>query len=163
MAFATLKLHQLLLKGLKDLGFRHPTPIQLAAIPSGLDGRDVLASAMTGSGKTVAFLLPILHRLIGRPRGATRAADEPVENGKKKGDGLPAAGHRRREHIAAVEARWNRGELDRGGMAKPEVLQALQQELVELQRGKRHVPLSTGTIRVAGYQNPVHIATIDVR
>jgi ATP-dependent RNA helicase RhlE len=73
MAFAALKLHQLLLKGLKDLGFRHPTPIQLAAIPPGLDGRDVLASAMTGSGKTVAFLLPILHRLIGRPRGATRA------------------------------------------------------------------------------------------
>ena len=73
MAFAALTLHPLLLKGLKDLGFRHPTPIQLAAIPPGLDGRDVLASAMTGSGKTVAFLLPILHRLIGRPRGATRA------------------------------------------------------------------------------------------
>ena len=73
MAFAALKLHQLLLQGLKDLGFRHPTPIQLAAIPPGLDGRDVFASAMTGSGKTVAFLLPILHRLIGRPRGATRA------------------------------------------------------------------------------------------
>jgi ATP-dependent RNA helicase RhlE len=73
MAFAALKLHQLLLQGLKDLGFRHPTPIQLAAIPPGLDGRDVLASAMTGSGKTVAFLLPILHRLIGRPRGGTRA------------------------------------------------------------------------------------------
>jgi ATP-dependent RNA helicase RhlE len=73
MAFAALKLHPLLLKGLKDLGFRHPTPIQLAAIPPGLDGRDVLASAMTGSGKTVAFLLPILHRLIGRSRGATRA------------------------------------------------------------------------------------------
>jgi ATP-dependent RNA helicase RhlE len=73
MPFAALKLHQALLKGLKDLGFRHPTPIQLAAIPPGLDGRDVLASAMTGSGKTVAFLLPILHRLISRPRGATRA------------------------------------------------------------------------------------------
>lgn len=83
-----------------------------------------------------------------RPRGAARTADEPVENWKKKGDGLPAAGHRRREHIAAVEARWNRGELDRGGMAKPEVLQALQQGLVELQRGKRHVPLSTGMIRM---------------
>src|SRR5204863_713961 len=73
MAFAAMTLHKLLLQGLKDLGFRHPTPIQLAAIPPGLDGRDVLASAMTGSGKTVAFLLPMLHRLIGRPRGATRA------------------------------------------------------------------------------------------
>src|SRR5579862_3244508 len=73
MPFAALKLHPSLLQGVKDLGFRQPTPIQLAAIPPGLDGRDVLASAMTGSGKTAAFLLPILHRLIGGPRGRTRA------------------------------------------------------------------------------------------
>src|SRR5262249_4409511 len=73
MAFAALKLHPLLLKGLKDLGFRHPTPIQLAAIPPGLDGRDVLAPATPRRAKTAPYLLPILHRLIGRPRGATRA------------------------------------------------------------------------------------------
>jgi ATP-dependent RNA helicase RhlE len=72
MPFTALKLHPTLLQGLKDLGFRRPTPIQIAAIPPALEGRDVLASAMTGSGKTAAFLLPILHRLIGRPRGATR-------------------------------------------------------------------------------------------
>src|SRR4051794_8231615 len=72
MPFTALKLHPTLLEGLKDLGFRRPTPIQIAAIPPALEGRDVLASAMTGSGKTAAFLLPILHRLIARPRGATR-------------------------------------------------------------------------------------------
>ena len=54
---------RLLLKGLKDLGFARPTPIQADAIPPALAGRDVLACAMTGSGKTAAFLLPILHRL----------------------------------------------------------------------------------------------------
>src|SRR6266508_5391162 len=73
MPFTALKLHPTLLQGLKDLGFRRPTSIQAEAIPPGLEGKDLLASAMTGSGKTAAFLLPILHKLIGRPRGSTRA------------------------------------------------------------------------------------------
>jgi len=71
--FSSLKLHPDLLKGIKELGFIRPTPIQEAAIPPALAGRDVLACAMTGSGKTAAFLLPILHKLIARPRGVTRA------------------------------------------------------------------------------------------
>jgi ATP-dependent RNA helicase RhlE len=73
VAFGSLKLHPDLLKGVKELGFVRPTPIQSDAIPPAIDGRDVLACAMTGSGKTVAFLLPILQRLMSRPRGATRA------------------------------------------------------------------------------------------
>jgi ATP-dependent RNA helicase RhlE len=71
--FSTLKLDPALLKALKELGFTRPTPIQTDAIPPALAGRDVLACAMTGSGKTYAFLLPILHRLLERPRGRTRA------------------------------------------------------------------------------------------
>jgi ATP-dependent RNA helicase RhlE len=71
--FSSLQLHPSLLKGIKELGFARPTPIQADAIPPALEGRDVLACAMTGSGKTAAFLLPILHRLIGKPRGTTRA------------------------------------------------------------------------------------------
>ncbi len=73
MPFNSLKLHPTLLKGIKELGFPRPTPVQSTAIPPALEGRDVLACAMTGSGKTAAFLLPILHRLIDRPRGKTRA------------------------------------------------------------------------------------------
>src|SRR3990172_4397024 len=73
MPFTGLKLHATLLLGLKDLGFRRPTAIQAEAIPPALEGRDLLASAMTGSGKTAAFLLPIQHKLIDRPRGVTRA------------------------------------------------------------------------------------------
>ncbi len=73
MPFSGLKLHPDLLKGIRELGFTRPTPIQTAAIPPALAGRDVLACAMTGSGKTAAFLLPILSRLIGKPRGVTRA------------------------------------------------------------------------------------------
>jgi ATP-dependent RNA helicase RhlE len=73
MPFARLGLHADLLKGIRELGFTRPTPIQDQAIPPALEGRDLLACAMTGSGKTAAFLLPILHRLIGKPRRITRA------------------------------------------------------------------------------------------
>src|SRR5687767_729623 len=72
MPFSSLKLHPALLKAVRELGFARPTPIQAEAIPPGLAGRDVLACAMTGSGKTAAFLLPILHQLIDRPRRTTR-------------------------------------------------------------------------------------------
>src|SRR5882762_11244098 len=73
MPFTSLGLHPDLLKGIRELGFTRPTPIQDQAIPPALEGRDLLACAMTGSGKTAAFLLPILHRLMGKPRGTTRA------------------------------------------------------------------------------------------
>jgi ATP-dependent RNA helicase RhlE len=71
--FSSLNLDPSLLKGLKELGFVRPTPIQADAIPPAVAGRDVLACASTGSGKTAAFLLPILDKLIKRPRGTTRA------------------------------------------------------------------------------------------
>src|SRR5437764_3468558 len=73
MPFTQLKLHPDLLRGVKDLGFTRPTAIQADAIPPALAGHDLLACATTGSGKTAAFLLPILNGLIGKPRGTTRA------------------------------------------------------------------------------------------
>src|SRR6476661_1819722 len=73
MPFAAFKLHPDLLRGTKELGFTRATPIQEQAIPPALEGRDVLACAMTGSGKTAAFLLPLLHRIAAKPRGTTRA------------------------------------------------------------------------------------------
>jgi ATP-dependent RNA helicase RhlE len=71
--FSDFGLHPDLLRGVETLGFTQPTPIQQDAIPPAMAGRDVLACAMTGSGKTAAFLLPILHRLMDKPRGTTRA------------------------------------------------------------------------------------------
>ncbi len=73
MSFTSFDLHPSLLRGVADLGFTVPTPIQRDAIPPALLGRDVLACAMTGSGKTAAFALPILNRLLGQKRGTTRA------------------------------------------------------------------------------------------
>jgi ATP-dependent RNA helicase RhlE len=71
--FTSLKLHPSLVKSIRELGFARPTPVQADAIPPALAGRDVLACAQTGSGKTAAFLLPILHNLMEKPRGRTRA------------------------------------------------------------------------------------------
>jgi len=71
--FNNLELHPSLQRGISDLGFVRPTPIQLEAIPPGLAGSDVLACAMTGSGKTAAFLLPIMQQILAHPRRATRA------------------------------------------------------------------------------------------
>jgi ATP-dependent RNA helicase RhlE len=62
-----------LLRAVHDLKFTEPTPIQILSIPPALAGRDVLASAETGSGKSAAFGLPILNKLIDMPRGKTRA------------------------------------------------------------------------------------------
>ncbi len=73
MPFSTFGLHPDLLRGIKELGFKRPTPIQNDAIPPAMAGKDVLAAAATGSGKTAAFVLPILHRLIDKKRGTTRA------------------------------------------------------------------------------------------
>ena len=71
--FDAFDLDPKLLRGVADLGFDAPTPIQQKAIPPGIEGRDLLACAMTGSGKTAAFLLPILESLMDAPKGATRA------------------------------------------------------------------------------------------
>jgi ATP-dependent RNA helicase RhlE len=71
--FSTLKLDASLLKAVKELGYTRPTPVQAEAIPPALAGQDILACAMTGSGKTAAFLLPVISGLIGRPRKTTRA------------------------------------------------------------------------------------------
>ena len=66
-SFADLGLDQELLTELATLGYEEPTPIQKAAIPPLVEGRDLLGQAATGTGKTAAFALPMLHRL-GRER-----------------------------------------------------------------------------------------------
>jgi len=73
MPFSSFGLHPDVVKGVREMGFTRPTPIQADAIPPALAGRDLLACAVTGSGKTAAFLLPILQRLLPKPRRATRA------------------------------------------------------------------------------------------
>ena len=73
MPFKTLGLHPSLVRATQDLEYKEPTPVQAGAIPPALAGRDVIATAQTGTGKTAAFLLPVLHRLIDQPRGYSKA------------------------------------------------------------------------------------------
>src|SRR5689334_12278412 len=65
MAFSKLGLSQAMVEGVKAMGYVEPTPIQLRTIPLILEGKDVIGSAQTGTGKTAAFALPILSRLGG--------------------------------------------------------------------------------------------------
>ena len=76
-SFEELGLSAPIVRALEKLGITVPTEIQIKVIPHGLAGRDVLASAETGSGKTAAFLVPIIERLqkparLTKPRAQTR-------------------------------------------------------------------------------------------
>ncbi|KAI0427352.1 P-loop containing nucleoside triphosphate hydrolase protein [Xylaria sp. FL1042] len=66
-SFQTMSLSRPILRGLNTLGFSTPTPIQAKTIPLALEGRDLVGGAVTGSGKTAAFVVPILERLLYRP------------------------------------------------------------------------------------------------
>jgi ATP-dependent RNA helicase RhlE len=72
MSFSSFKLHPQIAAGVKALGYKTPTPIQVQAIPPVLAGKDVMGLAQTGTGKTAAFVLPILERLLPGPRGKVR-------------------------------------------------------------------------------------------
>lgn len=73
MQFEQFNLDTRLLGGIRKAGYEAPTPIQEAAIPAALRGRDLIGTAQTGTGKTAAFVLPILNRLLDEPRGTPRA------------------------------------------------------------------------------------------
>ncbi len=73
MSFETFNLHPSIMAGVRALGYVTPTPIQIKSIPPIMRGRDLIGQAQTGTGKTAAFVLPILQRLLAGPRGDVRA------------------------------------------------------------------------------------------
>jgi len=74
MPFRSFGLHEQLVRATHDLGYTEATPVQAGAIPAAVSGRDVLATAQTGTGKTAAFVLPMLHRLLESTRGQAARA-----------------------------------------------------------------------------------------
>ena len=75
MTFSDLELYPPILRAIKECGYSEPTPIQQQAIPAAMAGKDLIASAQTGTGKTAAFMLPVLQRLytkVKNPKGAPR-------------------------------------------------------------------------------------------
>src|SRR5437588_2112745 len=73
MSFRALNLSPQILQAVQDAGYTEPTPIQVAAIPHILAGHDVIGIAQTGTGKTAAFVLPILTKLAASQLGRTAA------------------------------------------------------------------------------------------
>ncbi|TFY69741.1 hypothetical protein EVJ58_g218 [Rhodofomes roseus] len=73
-SFLSMNLSRPIIKSITSLGFNKPTPIQSATIPVALLGKDVVGNAVTGSGKTAAFIIPMLERLMYRERGKNAAA-----------------------------------------------------------------------------------------
>jgi ATP-dependent RNA helicase RhlE len=73
MPFKAMGLHPLLVRATREMHYEEPTPIQAETIPGVLAGRDLIGTAQTGTGKTAAFLLPILHELLKNPQRACRA------------------------------------------------------------------------------------------
>ena len=74
MQFEQFNLDARLMGGIRKAGYEAPTPIQQAAIPAALRGRDLIGTAQTGTGKTAAFVLPILNKLLDGPRKAAGIA-----------------------------------------------------------------------------------------
>ncbi|PLX92208.1 MAG: ATP-dependent helicase [Desulfuromonas sp.] len=75
MTFSELQLYPSILKAVTECGYSEPTPIQQQAIPAALEGKDLIASSQTGTGKTAAFMLPVLQKLytkVKNPKGAPR-------------------------------------------------------------------------------------------
>ena len=75
MPFRSLGLDDRIFKAIQEAGYTEPTPIQSAAIPEVLAGHDVIGIAQTGTGKTAAFVLPILHHLARRLGEGNRGGD----------------------------------------------------------------------------------------
>ena len=96
-SFAELGLNEQILAGVEALGFTQPTPVQAQAIPLVLEGRDIVASAQTGTGKTAAFALPALQLIMGLAEGPSAAADGvPTAEGEPHAAGADAPKRRRR-------------------------------------------------------------------
>ena len=138
--FAGFGFSEALLKTLDDKGYKEPSPIQKAAIPELMLGRDLVGQAQTGTGKTAAFALPLLERLEGRsnqPRVlvlaptrelAMQVADsfKALQEGKRKGSGLACAGLSLADQIAAQHQFWNCRFLNRGWFLVALVIKGLQ-------------------------------------
>ena len=79
MQFEQFNLDARLMGGIRRAGYEAPTPIQEAAIPAALRGRDLIGTAQTGTGKTAAFVLPILNKLLESTHIVSTAITEKVD------------------------------------------------------------------------------------
>jgi superfamily II DNA/RNA helicase len=90
MTFEEIGLHPAILKALADSGYTEPTPVQAQAIPAAIEGRDLLVSSQTGSGKTAAFMLPSMHKLAvaaqDNPQPALKTPNQERQSARSRGE-----------------------------------------------------------------------------
>ena len=92
MTFSEIGLNETLIKALTYAGYSEPTPVQAQAIPAAIEGRDLLVSSQTGSGKTAAFMLPALHRLAAQqpaPSAPRRTFNQERQSARSRGHDRP--------------------------------------------------------------------------
>ena len=121
--FAELGLNEQILAGVEALGFEQPTPVQEQAIPLALAGRDIVASAQTGTGKTAAFALPTLQRILGLTAsapasdGLSATSEQAVETNDASGSGTLAEQQNEGEDAPARKRRRRRRRRKKGAGA----------------------------------------------
>ena len=135
ITFAELGLNEQILAGVATLGFNAPTPVQAAAIPAVLAGKDVVASAQTGTGKTAAFMLPTLQRIaVEKPGGAEKLdAKEPNASAKPN-----AAAGRGAKHNA------KRGDSKRNAYPRALIITPTRELAAQIDAVAKSVCASTG-------------------
>ena len=132
-SFQRLGLSEALLHDLNKVGFHEPTPIQAQAIPPGLAGRDVLGCAQTGTGKTAAFVIPMIERLAGRtdshPRGLILAPTR--ELAIQIQDTIAKLGRSRRVYATTLVGGADMNAQIRGLRQRPDILVATPGRLLD--------------------------------
>jgi ATP-dependent RNA helicase RhlE len=152
MPFTALGLHSLLTKAIREAGYTEPTPIQSKAIPIAIDGRDLIGIAQTGTGKTAAFVLPILQRLLAQPASRrmsralivapTRELVIQIEEATRK-----YSRHLRNVRTVVVVGGVGERPQIAGLRAGAEIIIATPGRLIDLMQ-QRHVNLSTIEVAV---------------
>jgi ATP-dependent RNA helicase RhlE len=130
-SFADLNLSAEALHALERAGFEHPTPIQAQAIPPALLGRDVIGIAATGTGKTVAFLLPIIDRLAGKTGTRALVLAPTRELALQIGEELERFGSGRRVRGAVIIGGVGMGAQTEALRRRPDVVIATPGRLVD--------------------------------
>ena len=136
--FADLGLDDRVVRSLRDIGYERPSPIQAATIPALLDGRHVVGLAQTGTGKTAAFVLPLLHRIHAEalrpePKGCSALILAPTrELANQIADSVRAYGRYTRPSIAVVIGGAKAGQQVRAMAKGVDVLVATPGRLIDL-------------------------------
>ena len=135
ITFAELGLNEQILAGVATLGFNAPTPVQAAAIPAVLAGKDVVASAQTGTGKTAAFMLPTLQRIAVEKPGETEKPDAKERN---TADKRTATAERSAKHNA------KRGDDKRNAYPRALIITPTRELAAQIDAVAKSVCASTG-------------------